>query len=266
MLSRRRGVLRSGAHMARIRPWERSSDKAFLVVGGGHGGRNDPPPPEVVDQWVTVLSRWGYRSVRTSALAPRVAEVFSTAGFEPAQRLALLEAPMSSIDDPAGRARSTNQSASDPILVSSTPGVLVAPSGVRLGRLARSVLDTDQSSFPGEWSLGPRSLRDAVGATPVSRLFHAHDGGRGATMTGFLLVGVAEKTAYIQRLAVRPERRRSGVASALMRTGIDWARARGCNWSVVNTEVDNAAALSLYRLLGFGESDHGLTVLERTIA
>ncbi|HVV13222.1 GNAT family N-acetyltransferase [Amycolatopsis sp.] len=83
--------------------------------------------------------------------------------------------------------------------------------------------------------------------------------------TGEIGYGVAEITAgavraavvgdvlHIARLAVRPEHRRRGLASALMAACGPWAAERGAARCALQVAVGNEAALKLYAALGFRE-------------
>jgi ribosomal protein S18 acetylase RimI-like enzyme len=89
----------------------------------------------------------------------------------------------------------------------------------------RHVLATgDQVGF-GTAELGGR----AVGAV------------RGAVLGGML---------HVARLAVAPERRRRGVATALLGALYAWARSQGAGHQALQVATHNAAALRLYRGLG----------------
>jgi ribosomal-protein-alanine N-acetyltransferase len=140
----------------------------------------------------------------------------------------------------------------------------IAPRPARLLRhrstLIQNILHLDQLAFGSEWHLDEETFREAFSATRRVRLFVARH--RGA-LEGFVLVGATQQTGFIQRLAVHPDSRRTGVASRLIMSAVDWSFRRGCTNTVVNTEANNEAALGLYRSIGFSDMDHGLTVLER---
>lgn len=59
--------------------------------------------------------------------------------------------------------------------------------------------------------------------------------------------------AYIQSLVVNAAARRQGVASALMKTGEDWAHDRGLPSVALHTQAHRADALGFYTALGFEE-------------
>lgn len=264
----RNGVLRCGSVTARVRPWARSDRTAFLIVServtgdadGGDTSARLSPPEGVLNDWMSVLARWGYERVRTNAVGPVLAAWFSGAGFSVAQHLALLGAPLSVVGD-TFPARDTTRDTDSPVRVRTYPGRLGAIAASRPTSIGRSMLEVDRECFPNEWAFDEQSLCDALRATPVSRVFHVSGE---AGMSGFLIVGLAGRTAYIQRLAVRPEHRRAGVARSLMGAGLRWSRMRGCTRSIVNTEVDNVAALALYEGMGFTRMSHDLRVMEKS--
>ncbi|HJQ46122.1 MAG TPA: GNAT family N-acetyltransferase [Amycolatopsis sp.] len=83
--------------------------------------------------------------------------------------------------------------------------------------------------------------------------------------TGEIGFGVAQITAgavraavvgdvlHIARLAVRPEHRRRGLATALLAACGPWAAGRGATRCVLQVAVGNTPALALYEALGFTE-------------
>lgn len=60
-----------------------------------------------------------------------------------------------------------------------------------------------------------------------------------------------EGMADLLRVIVHPEARGKGVGASLVRAGLDWASAVGGRRMLLEVRPDNAAAVSLYRNLGF---------------
>jgi len=79
---------------------------------------------------------------------------------------------------------------------------------------------------------------------------------------GFSITGRAGSAAYLQRLAVDPRARRRGVARQLVDDACRWATRRGATRILVNTGVDNDAALALYDQTGFRRAPDELVVLQ----
>ena len=89
------------------------------------------------------------------------------------------------------------------------------------------------------------------------------DGGR--EIVGYAITGRAGPRGYLQRLAVDPLLQRRGIGAALVRDGLRWLRRWGAREVLVNTQVDNRAALALYEALGFRLQADGLAVLRRDL-
>jgi len=70
---------------------------------------------------------------------------------------------------------------------------------------------------------------------------------------GFVLARVAADEAEILTLAVAPAARRQGIGSGLMAAALAGATARGAAVMLLEVAAGNAAALALYRALGFAE-------------
>ena len=70
----------------------------------------------------------------------------------------------------------------------------------------------------------------------------------------------------VQRLAVHPNFQRRGDATSLVQNSLSWIHSHGCRSTVVNTEVSNAAALSIYEHNGFVPLDYTLSVMERQLS
>jgi ribosomal protein S18 acetylase RimI-like enzyme len=89
-------------------------------------------------------------------------------------------------------------------------------------------------------------------------------GGRGAVVA-YAVTGRAGEQGFLQRLAVDPAQHRAGWGRALVTDGLRWLRRHGVTRTLVNTQLENEAALALYRSCGFSELPVGLTVLARAL-
>lgn len=97
-----------------------------------------------------------------------------------------------------------------------------------------------------------RILRALPAPPPVAEL--AEDGDRAVARIGEgarVRVGIDDDWICVGDLWVTESRRRSGLARAVMAEALDWAASRGATTVHLAVEVDNVAALQLYRSLGF---------------
>jgi ribosomal protein S18 acetylase RimI-like enzyme len=224
-------VIEWGRERARAGPWRGDRDVAYLSPTA------DAPAPSAafVRHCLDDLSARGYRRVVTGALSASESRGFLAAGFEITERLYLLAHDLRQLPD--------------------TPAV-----ALRRGRETDrpAVLDVDQRAFAPFWRLDVHGLAEAVNATPHARFRIAVDG---SAVLGYAVTGRAGRRGYLQRLAVDPVRRRQGVGRALVVDGLRWLRRWRCERVVVNTQLDNGPALSLYERLGFHREPLGLSVL-----
>ena len=245
----RAGVIWSGATTARARPWPEVPTRAVLLIGGSHSPTVQLPDTPILQSWVDTLSRWGYDSVRTSPLAPIAATALSAVGFNTSQKLTLLERLHTEpvvVTQPLRSARPRFPMSRMP-----------APSVVE------AILRIDRTAFGDEWMMDQQTFREALHATQRARIFVSHDDDE---LTGFVIAGVTDSYGFIQRLAVHPDFQRHGVAGSLVQNSLSWIHSRGCRSTVVNTEVSNDAALSIYEKNGFVPLDYNLLVMERQLS
>ena len=225
---------------------------AAIVVSGAHDPRSvHSLTPSLIGDWIERIAAWGFTSARTNALSPPIARIFDLAGFTVAQDLSLLEFSA------ASTVAAPDTDRQDITALNPRSWLDARNRGART-----EILRIDQASFPATWALDASSLRDALAATPVTRLFLSTNGG---SVLGFVILGVSDGVAYVQRLAVAPGHRRGGVARQLLIEAMQWATDGGADRVIVNTEVSNTAALGLYQSLGFATLPQGLFVMHRDL-
>lgn len=234
----------SGAVHARVRPWAGDDGRAFLLIGAARDPLVDTTRSFPVQQWLDTIRGWGYTSVRTNAVSETFAGSLAAAGFTIAQDLVLLS-------------RRHDTAPTFGIPRDARPRVLR-----RVKDHAADLIDLDGIAFGTTWGIDAAMLDDALAATTVSRVFVAR---RDDVLHGFVVAGLTARTGYIQRLAVHPSVRRSGVGARLLARALQWTDKRGAVQTVVNTEVDNTAALALYEKFGFAALPERLRVMERTL-
>lgn len=226
-----------------IRPWPHEPSIAHLILLDV----NMVPALGEIDQWVAEIFETSPEvdSIRTGALFPNAADAFAEHGFRVADRLTLLERPLP---------------ATEPIATPEPP-----TSGVRTRRMRQRDLDVaariDTAAFPVSWQNDTQSLSDIIAATPRAR---ARLATIDRTPIGIALTGKAGSTGYLQRFAVDPAARRLGVARHLVDDAIHWLSRRGATTALVNTGLDNAAAIALYEGCGFHRRPDQLVVMERS--
>lgn len=203
------------------------------------------PDRDELRAWVDRARRRGLRAIRTGALFPEAATSVLEFGFDPIDSLVLLRADL---DDPrTGSAGSVS------------PATDVKPLGIRhLGAAAV----VDRLAFGELWGNDRRSLADIRRATPAHRARRIPGPG---PVDAFAISGAGDSDGYVQRLAVHPDRRRSGLAGRLLDDSLRWMRSRSLHTALVNTGVGNVAALALYEGRGFRRLDERLTVAELTL-
>jgi ribosomal protein S18 acetylase RimI-like enzyme len=196
------------------------------------------PSAEFLRRCLDTLAARGFRRVVTGALSPLEQAGFLAAGFDVQERLHLLGIDLASALPPA-------------------------PPGFPLRRVRRhrraEVLAVDRAAFPPFWQFDAAGLADALHATPAVRFRAAVV--PGGVVAGYAICGRSGSRGFVQRLATAPEFQRSGTGRRLLLDGLIWMRRRRVTRAVVNTQVGNQAALSLYLQMGFEEEPVGLSVL-----
>lgn len=224
------GVPPSGS--LRTAAWRGREDVLLVTVRPGAA----PPSPMEVNALASRAVALGIRRLVTGALTDAEGEPFIRAGFSVHDRLHLLRHDMLDIPE-------------------------APPASMRLRRAKRVDVDealfVDARAFQPFWRLDRAGLDDALDATPSARFRVAVDD----RVVGYAVTGRSGARGYLQRLAVDPERWRQGLGQALVADGLRWLRRRHVRVAVVNTQVGNDGAYSLYRRMGFVPESAGLTVL-----
>ena len=229
-------MVQFGAERARVLPWRGSPRTAYLAPVPDA----QPPSRDFIQRCADRLASQGYASVVTPALAPAEQRPFLLAGFDTHERLHLLAHDL--LELPPYRRGATRRA--------------------RRGD-KRAVLAVDEAAFSSFWRLDRAGLQEALEAVPLTRL-RVTTAGRGAVV-GYAIAGTAARQGYLQRLAVSPEQQHGGRGQALVADALRWMRRRGAARAVVNTQLGNEAALSLYTRAGFRIQPAGLAVLRREL-
>lgn len=232
--------------------WPFDATTAMLTLQSAH--RPDVTiSRSLVEKWADATAASEFQRVRTSAVGPATAEALMNHGFVVRQELDFLVADLTNdVRHPVGNTS-------------------VGEASWRIGRVrAADAVRIDVAAFGDEWALDAAAFEQSCRAT---QYFHVRGARRGFPLPmrggpfggkalGFCLTGVSDDTSYLQRLAVAPTAQRRGAAGALIDDSMRWAVGRGARRMFVNTDINNVAALSLYRQWGFESVGYHLRVME----
>lgn len=228
-------TLRFSGGWARVGPWRGHADVAHLVLG-----TETPASADSVNDCVGRLRASGYRAVVTSAVTAADSLPFVDAGFEVTEKLHLLEHRLERL----------------PPMIDGLP-IRRAWRGDRA-----AVVDLDARSFDAFWQLDTQGLREALRATPAVRFRVGQESGG---VAAYAITGRAGTHGYLQRIAVDPAVRRRGWGRALLADSLHWLARHDVSRALVNTQLDNDAAVRLYASCGFRQLPAGLCVLGRNL-
>jgi ribosomal protein S18 acetylase RimI-like enzyme len=97
------------------------------------------------------------------------------------------------------------------------------------------------------WNDPHADFRRAL-ATPTATVLQLRIDG---ALAGSVMAGFDGHRGWIYYLAVAPEARRTGHATALLQAATDWLRAQGCPKVELMVRAGNDEAAALYRKLGW---------------
>lgn len=135
-------------------------------------------------------------------------------------------------------------------------GLLISP--MRKRDLKNGVLETERHAYPSPWSPGVfqseiEQVRTGSRHYLTARRLRA-GGGRGRSagrIVGHAGLWFTADEAHVTNVAVHPDARRSGVATALMLALADEAIRRSCVAWTLEVRVSSTGAHELYRNFGF---------------
>jgi ribosomal-protein-alanine N-acetyltransferase len=105
----------------------------------------------------------------------------------------------------------------------------------------------ERDSYPTPWS---RSMFAGELSKPSSVCLGAFDG-ETRKLIGYLIVSRYVDAWHVMNVAVAPERRRSGAATALLQRLFETTAGDGRRGYTLEVRVSNEGAIDLYRRLGF---------------
>lgn len=232
-------VLHSGAGRARVRPWWHNPSIAQLTFTE-HGL---VPSSTVIRVWLGELRAWGFTAVRTGAVTEVGADTLQRQGFHAMQRLHLLDLSLVGWHAPADNGVQT-----DRLRVRDRP----------------TAAAVDHAAFGDTWAMDAVGIAETCAATPTHRSRSVHGTQFGADgPVAYAVTGRADRTGYLQRLAVHPGYQGRGAGRSLTRDSLIWMQRRRLTRAMVNTHIDNDVALGLYCDMGFRVLPLGLVVLAR---
>lgn len=120
------------------------------------------------------------------------------------------------------------------------------------------VLRALETACFGRDAWGEEALEGELAGVPETRcVLTAEDpeavGDPCDVIVGYASLLAVDATADVQRIAVRPDRRREGIGQLLLDALLETARERGCAEALLEVRDDNAAAIAMYEAVGFEE-------------
>lgn len=123
------------------------------------------------------------------------------------------------------------------------------------------LLHIDHAAFDRFWRFDRFGMAEAIAATAKTKslLIRGPDG----SPVAFAIVGFGHAMSYLQRLAVHPDWQGRQMGRSLTRVAARTAQSAGSRAMMLNTQMDNDAAIALYESEGFVTLPEPLAVLRR---
>ena len=133
-----------------------------------------------------------------------------------------------------------------------------APFGYRRMRHADlpRVMEIERAAFAHPWSdelLARELSHDWSTVRLATEARPRPGGGDEEAVLGFVIFWLVHDELHVLNVAVAPEERRRGLARALMRQAEERARDHGARIATLEVRRSNAAAIELYRSMGYRE-------------
>lgn len=123
------------------------------------------------------------------------------------------------------------------------------------------LLDIDHAAFDEFWRFDRHGMAEAISATGRAHTLLIR--GPSGDPVAFAIVGFGHAMSYLQRLAVHPDWQGRRMGRSLVRAAARMAVKEGSRAVVLNTQMDNEAAITLYESEGFEKLPDDLAVLRR---
>ena len=239
-------MLRGADGRARVRPWWNDPTVAQVTFID----QGNVPSSTALRVWLGDLRSHGFSSVRTGAVTDAGADTLRRQGFETLQTLRLLDLSLIGWRPPAHASVSRTR---------------------RLREGERpAAADVDRAAFGDRWAIDVDGIDETCAATPAHRArtvdaVSDEPGIVPSRLAGYAVTGRADRTGYLQRLAVHPAEQGHGIGFSLTRDSLVWMQRRRLSRAIVNTHTDNVVALQLYQRMGFRVLPQGLAVMARSL-
>lgn len=106
----------------------------------------------------------------------------------------------------------------------------------------------ERASFSAPWSR--KMLQAELVGNPFASVFVSRTN-NGGEVLGYICYWVVFEELRLMNLAVDPSARRQGIATALVRHGLQDGESRGVKRAVLEVRASNDSALALYKGFGF---------------